>query len=137
MTNVDFVRLIGWTHLLQPPLTAYLASPRGLDLARSLVSRTELGGAVLHNLAIASVALPTALGVLLAIHAEELARSPALRSLALLLACFWSWRLYRQLVALGPRWPDRPRSLRHAQRLLTCIFVAQGPLLAFFALYDF
>jgi hypothetical protein len=127
MNATELVRWIGWSHLLQPPLTLLLASPRGLDLRRELVCRSPLAAAVAHNMAVASVALPTLLGVLLALRPEEAFRASTTRDLALLLAAFWSWRFYRQVRALGPNWP---RALRPLHGSLLGIFLAQGPLLA-------
>jgi hypothetical protein len=123
----ELVRWIGLSHLLQPPLTLLLASSRGLDLRRSLVTQSPMAAAVAQNMAFASVALPTALGLLLALRADDAFHAGAARDLALLLAAFWSWRLYRQLRALGPSWP---RPLRSLHGLLLGIFLAQGPLLA-------
>jgi hypothetical protein len=127
MTAAGLVRWIGVSHLLQPPLTWLLASARGLDLRRELVPRSRLAAAVAHNMAVASVALPTTLGLLVARWADAVFRSGAARDLALLLACFWSWRLYRQARALHPSWPDHWRSLHG---LLLGIFFLQGPLFA-------
>jgi hypothetical protein len=127
MSASELVRWIGLSHLLQPPLTLLLASSRGLDLRRSLVTQSALAAAVAHNMAVASVALPTALGLLLALRADDALRDGTTRDLALLLAAFWSWRLYRQVRALGPTWP---RPLRSLHALLLAIFLAQGPLLA-------
>jgi hypothetical protein len=78
-------------------------------------------------MAVASVALPTTLGLLLALRPDDVFRVGTARDLALLLAAFWSWRLYRQVRALGPSWP---RSLRNLHGLLLGIFLAQGPVLA-------
>jgi hypothetical protein len=127
MNATELVRLIGLSHLLQPPLTLLLASSRGLDLRRLLVHDSRLSAAVLHNMGVASVALPTSLGLLLALRADDVWRAGTTRDLALLLATFWTWRLYRQLHALGGSWP---RPLRGLHRLLLGIFVTQGPLLA-------
>lgn len=127
MTATDLVRWIGLSHLLQPPLTLLLASSRGLDLKRSLVCPSGLAAAVAHNMAVASVALPTTLGLLLALRPEDVFRAGTARDLALVLAAFWSWRLYRQVRALGPSWP---RPLRALHGVLLGIFLAQGPLLA-------
>jgi hypothetical protein len=127
MSATEVVRWIGLSHLLQPPLTLLLASPRGLDLRRSLVTASGLPAAVAHNMAVASVALPTTLGLLLALRPDDVFRVGTARDLALLLAAFWSWRLYRQVRALGPSWP---RPLRNLHGLLLGIFLAQGPVLA-------
>jgi hypothetical protein len=127
MNAIELVRWIGLSHLLQPPLTLVLASARGLDLRRALICQSPLAAAVAQNMAVASVALPTTLGLLIALHPDAVFRAGPARELALLLAAFWSWRLFRQLHALGPHWP-RPR--RPLQALLLVIFLVQGPLLA-------
>jgi hypothetical protein len=127
MSATELVRWIGFSHLLQPPLTLLMASPRGLHLRRELVCRSALAGAIAHNMAVASVALPTALGLLLALRPDEALRAGTARDLALLVAAFWTWRLYRQLFALGSSWP---RPLRPLHCLLLTIFLTQGPLLA-------
>jgi hypothetical protein len=127
MTRADLIAWIGWSHLLQPPVTLFLASSRGLDLRAELRASTQLAGAVAHNMAVASVALPTGLGVLLACRATNVTALGTTRDLALVLAAFWSWRLYRQLQVLGPAWPVRHRALH---LLLLAVFTAQGPLLA-------
>lgn len=127
MSASEVVRWIGLSHLLQPPLTLLLASSWGLDLRRSLVSESRLAAAVAHNMAVASVALPTTLGLLLALRPEDVFRAGTARDLALSLAVFWSWRLYRQARALGPSWP---RPLRALHGVLLGIFWAQGPFLA-------
>ncbi|MDF3065864.1 MAG: hypothetical protein K0R38_1465 [Polyangiaceae bacterium] len=126
MSETELVRWIGWSHVLQPPLTFLLASSRGLDLRRFLADQPPLMAAVLHNMAVASVALPTTLGLLLALRPEDVFRAGTARELASLLAAFWSWRLYRQLRALSLAWPRRLRTLHG---LLLSIFLAQGPLL--------
>lgn len=127
MSASELVRWIGVSHLLQPPLTLLLASPRGLDLRRALLPPSPLAAAVTHNMAVASVALPTTLGLLLTRRAGDVFHAGTARDLALLLAAFWSWRLFRQLRALSPHWPRRLRALHG---LLLAIFVVQGPLLA-------
>ena len=126
MSSTDVIRFIGLSHLLQPPLTLLLASARGVGLRTAITPHTPFAAEVMTNMAFASVALPTALGCLLASYpADALQPGPA-RALGLLLAAFWSWRLYRQLFALGPRWPS---SSCRVHRLLTLIFIAQGPCL--------
>lgn len=126
MIRVELIRWIGVSHALQLPLTLLLASSYGLNLAGSLQASSRLASAVAHNMAIASVSLPTALGFLLALRAPHALTSGTTRDLALLLAAFWSWRLFRQLRALGPAWPERKRALHLA---LSAIFVVQGPVL--------
>jgi hypothetical protein len=135
MTWTDVVRWIGASHLLQPPLTAFLAGPRGLDLRARISGRTPLAGAVVHNMGFAAVALPTALGLLVAVHAEHAFEPGAARSVALLTAAFWTWRLYRQIFLLDPAWPARPRLVARTALLLKLIFLAQGPALAFAILF--
>lgn len=134
MSSADLIRLIGVSHLLQPPLTLLLAGPRGVDLRAAITSRTPLGSAVVNNMAFASVGLPTALGCLLAVHSPDALQAGPTRALGLLLAAFWSWRLYRQLFVLGPHWPASPRAAPALHLLLTLIFAIQGPCLAWLIL---
>lgn len=129
MTPTDAVRLIGLTHLLQPPLTLLLASERGLRLRAELATPNPLAAAVLGNMAFAAVALPTSLGLLLAYHGGEVLNAGAARSLAGLLALFWSFRLVRQLTVLRAAWPRRRPLSRWLERCLIGIFVIQGPVL--------
>jgi hypothetical protein len=129
MNAADSIRLIGLSHLLQPPLTLLLASRYGVDLRGAITPRTPLAAEVMTNMAFASVALPTALGCLLAGYPVDALHPGPARAFALLLATFWSWRLYRQLFALGPRWPAKGRAASLLNRLLTLIFVVQGPCL--------
>jgi hypothetical protein len=129
MNAADFIRVIGVSHLLQPPLTLLLASPRGVNLRTAITPRTPLAAEVMTNMAFASVVLPTALGCLLAGYAVDTLQSGPARAFGLLLAAFWSWRLYRQLFALGPHWPATSRISSLLKPLLTLIFVVQGPCL--------
>lgn len=129
MLQSELIRLIGISHLLQPPLTWFLASPRGLDLRGEVNARSPLAAGVVHNMAVAAVVLPTALGVLLALYpAATLCSGPA-RAAGFLVAGFWCWRLYRQLFVLGSAWPSTgPAAGIH--RMLLAIFTMQGPGLA-------
>lgn len=129
MNAVDWIRLIGLSHLLQPPLTVLLAGPRGVDLRAAITPRTPFAAAVMTNMAFASVALPTALGCLLARYPGEALHPGPARAFGLLLAGFWSWRLYRQLFALGPLWPAIGHVASRLNQLLTLIFLVQGPCL--------
>jgi hypothetical protein len=130
MNSVDVIRWIGISHVLQLPLTLFLASPRGLDLRRRLTPDGPLGEAVIRNMAVASVMLPTGLGLLLALHAQDAIRPGLARMLGALLSAFWCFRLHRQLFVLHKAWPRRPRRIAHLDWLLALIFVVQGPLLA-------
>ncbi len=129
MTTPDFIRLIGLSHLLQPPLTWLLAGRHGVDLRTSIASRTPLGAAVMTNMAVASVGLPTALGCLLAVYSSDVQHAGPARALGVLVAAFWSWRLYRQLFVLGPCWPVSTRAAPTLRWLLVLIFAVQGPCL--------
>src|SRR6185436_15956206 len=93
----DVVRLIGLTHLLQPPVTLFLASPKGLNLRRKIHTNTFDAELVLENMGFASVFLPTSLGILLAVYADEALAGGSARAHAWLVVGFWSWRLARQL----------------------------------------
>jgi hypothetical protein len=126
MSQTELICLIGISHLLQPPLTLLLASGRGLNLRAALKPSTPISAPVLHNMAVAAVLLPTAFGLLLAIHADDTQGPGAARSLGLVLSLFWCWRLHRQLFVLGPLWPRASaRALFHW--LLVAIFTLQGP----------
>lgn len=125
--NVEaIVRWIGISHLLQPPAT--LALSRMLKLAPAFSALPALPGQIARNMAFASVGLPTSMGLLIAIHARDVARGGPMQSVAWLAAVFWSWRLLRQL-SLARLWPDVPRRARLCHHLLALIFVVQGPVL--------
>ncbi len=123
----ELIRIIGVSHLLQPPLTLLLSSPRGIDLRAQVLPTTQLAGAVLTNMAVASVLLPTTLGMLLACYPTLALEPGPARALAALLSVFWCWRLYRQWFVLGPLWPRAAGRGSRLNALLTLIFVVQGP----------
>jgi hypothetical protein len=118
------LRWIGFSHLLQPPLTLLLAER--LRLRDSFEALPPVAYRVAQNMALAAVALPTGLGVFMAWQVKDVAQLGPTWALALGVALFWTWRLERQLRVLGPL-------LRLQSRwwhpILTSIFVAQGPLL--------
>lgn len=121
MSTLLAIQAIGFSHLLQPPLTLLLA--RQLRLEPVFAGLPPLAGHIARNMAFASVCLPTAAGVLVAFGAEEVVAGGVVRYLAWIMAFFWSWRLYRQ-TKLGPFLPA-------AWHWTLCtIFVVQGPLLA-------
>jgi hypothetical protein len=122
------IRWIGASHLLQPPVTLLLA--QRLGLGRSFAGLSPLPAQICRNMAVASVALPTCCGCLVALFADEAATGGAARALAWALAAFWTWRLSRQR-ALGPLFP------RTWHLLLTAIFVTQGPILGALLLWRF
>jgi len=118
------VRCIGISHLLQPPLTLLLA--RHLRLRGAFEALPPIALRVAENMAVAAVALPTSLGVFLALHAHDALDSGPTWTLAAGVAVFWTWRLERQLRAVGPL-IARSRPIWHV--LLTLIFTLQGPIL--------
>jgi len=118
------VRWIGYSHLLQPPLTLLLARRLGLRPAFEALPPTAFR--VAQNMAVAAVALPTSLGVFIALHARDALELGPTWYLALGVSAFWTWRLERQLFALGPL---LRRVSGSWHRTLTAIFVVQGPLL--------
>ena len=118
------IAAIGYSHLLQPPLTLLLS--RRLGLASHFRALPPLASAIAQNMALASVALPTTLGVWLAIHARSALEPGAVRQLAALLALFWCWRLVRQLGTLRRAWGPQHRGWIGG---LAVIFVVQGPAL--------
>lgn len=125
--NVEpVIRWIGISHLLQPPIT--LALSRMLKLAPAFSALPALAGEIARNMAFASVGLPTSLGLLIAIHARDVARGGPMQSVAWLAAIFWTWRLLRQL-NLASLWPNDRRRTRLCHHLLALIFVVQGPVL--------
>jgi hypothetical protein len=121
MNTVLAIRLIGASHLLQPPLTALLA--RRLGLRAVFSGLPTVPAAIAANMGFASVVLPTSMGCLLAVFAEEVATGGGIRAMAWLLSAFWTWRLFRQQ-SLGSHLP------RTWHATLSTIFVVQGPLLA-------
>ncbi len=125
MDTETTVRCIGISHLLQPPLTLLLA--KHLRLRRAFESLPPVALRVAQNMAVAAVALPTSLGVFLAFNAHDALHQGPTWTLALGIAFFWTWRLERQLRAVGPL-IARSSPVWHA--LLTLIFTLQGPVLA-------
>jgi hypothetical protein len=123
----ELIRCIGLSHLLQPPLTLLLSVPSGVDLKAQLVPKTRLAAEVMKNMALASVFLPTSLGVLVAIYSPQALEPGPARALCGLVSAFWCWRLYRQLFVLRPVWPSSSRLSPLLNALLTLIFVVQGP----------
>ena len=127
MSAPELVRLIGLSHLLQPPLTLFLSSHRGINLRSSFSSCPPLAAAVVANMSVAAVSLPTALGLLLASY-PTLAFVPGpVRIVAGMLAAFWCWRLYRQLFVLRPLWPRATAATGWMSTFLSLIFTVQGP----------
>ncbi len=124
MDTETAVRCIGISHLLQPPLTLLLA--RHLRLRRAFEALPPVALRVAENMAVAAVALPTSLGVFLAFHAHDARCIGPAWTLAVGVALFWTWRLERQLRAVGPL-IVRSSPLWHV--LLTLIFTLQGPVL--------
>jgi len=127
VTPVDLIRLIGISHLLQPPLTWLLASEIGLNLRATLTPTGAFGAQIIQNMAFASVGLPTALGLILAVHPADTLHPGAAQSVALIVVVFWSWRLYRQVFVLRRLWPSAGRLNATLNFVLTVIFLVQGP----------
>ena len=127
MMAPELIRIIGVSHLLQPPLTLLLAGSKGIDLRAHVTPSMRLARKVLTNMAVASVCLPTALGVLLACYPTLALEPGPTRALGALVSVFWCWRLYRQLFVLGPLWPRAARRGPWLNALLTVIFAVQGP----------
>lgn len=121
MTLQFAIRIVGLSHLLQPPLTLALA--KRLGLARAFDALPPLPAAVARNMGFASVFLPTLAGTITAISADEIVRGGGVRYLAWLLCAFWTWRLWRQTI-LGPLLP------RAWHVGLCAIFIVQGPIFA-------
>lgn len=120
--NLPFViGCVGFSHLLQPPVTLLLA--KRLRLARAFSSLGPLAAQIARNMAFASVFLPTCAGVVVGLSAKEVVAGGAARDLAWVLAAFWSWRLARQM-ALRTLMPAR------WHWGLCAIFFVQGPALA-------
>jgi hypothetical protein len=128
MTLETMVAVIGVSHLLQPPLTMWLA--RDLGFQRAFSELSPLAAQVARNMATASVFLPTSIGIVIAAHARDVLAGGAPRLLGLVIAAFWSWRLFRQVHVLGPLWPTWPSRVRRWHWVLMAIFLFQGPVLA-------
>jgi hypothetical protein len=121
------VEWIGWSHLLQPPVTAWLAT-RVLHLREAFDSLAVLPRRVVQIMGLTAVFLPTALGVVMACNARAALTSGPLHAVALLVAaCLWTPRLIAQVLYVGPAFPSSERGWHWA---LVVIFVAQGPALA-------
>jgi hypothetical protein len=119
------IRVVGFSHLLQPPLTLLLASQLGLR--RAFAGLSPLPHRIAQNMGVAAVSLPTLLGVFIGIHADSVvAQAPAWR-LAFAVSVFWTWRLERQLRAIGPL---LTAGARFWHVILTAIFAVQGPVFA-------
>ena len=116
------IRCIGIGHLLQPPLTLLLA--RRLRLRSAFESLSPIAYQVAQNMAVAAVVLPTSIGVFIALYAAETLRFGSIWTLALGDALFWTWRLERQIRALGPLFGR----IRLWHGVLLTIFVVEGPL---------
>jgi len=124
--NLSFaVRCVGISHLLQPPLTWLLA--RRLGLVKAFDGLPPAAAQVARNMGFASVFLPTMIGLLVALFADEVVTAPGLRSIAWLLCVFWTWRLLRQRI-VGRYMPVG------WHLVLTAIFIVQGPAFAFLLL---
>lgn len=124
---------IGLSHLLQPPLALMLT--KRLALSSALSASSPLLASVMRNMVFASIALPTASGILLARHAHETANPGLARSLAWTLSAFWCWRLTRQCLATAEwRRSGAGGALLHG--VLTLIFLLQGPGLALLLALD-
>ena len=133
MTHVSstFVLGIGLLHLLQPPLTWLLA--QRLRLRPAFESLPAIAYRVAENMATASVALPTLLGCYIAVYAEEALHAGPVRSAALAVSFFWTWRLHRQILAVGPLLAAVSPALN---AVLTLIFIIEGPVLGALILFS-
>jgi hypothetical protein len=125
MISETAIRVIGFSHLLQPPLTTLLARRLGLREAFDALPKLALG--VARNMAVAAVALPTSLGLFMAWQAPEVVAHGSAWSVALATSAFWTFRLERQLRSIGPLLRGKERFFHP---VLTAIFVVQGPVLA-------
>src|SRR5262249_56904109 len=95
MDSTSFVRCIGMSHLLQPPLTFMLA--RRLGLRRAFGQLPPLAGRIAENMTFAAVTLPTTFGLLLALYPDAALCGGPARAVGVVLAVFWSVRLVRQV----------------------------------------
>ena len=120
------IRWIGLSHLIQPLVTPALS--RRLGFAAAFSALPPMPRQVAHNMAVASVALPTSFGILVAYYAPDIVAGGPTRSIAWVTAAFWSWRLVRQFT-LARLWPSTPRSMQWGQWILFATFVVQGPVL--------
>lgn len=120
----SIVCVLGFSHLLQPPLTAWLGT-RVLGLDRAFAGLPPLPARLAHVMALTAVLLPTLLGVLIGTHAVEVLSGGMARWAAFLLAGgLWTPRLVAQLLWVGPLFPPERR---HWHWVLTLIFCVQGP----------
>ena len=120
-TAVLMIRVIGLSHLLQPPLSAWLA--RRFALREVFGALPPLPRSIATNMGFASIVLPTGGGCLLALFGDEVLQGCGIFTLAWCMAAFWTWRLHRQAILR--------RFLPPAAHAVLCtIFLTQGPGLA-------
>lgn len=125
------IQWIGASHLLQPPITLVLAKRFGL--ADAFAGLAPLAAQIARNMGFAAVVLPTSMGVLVGLQADDVVAGGGARHLAWLVSAFWTWRLYRQRT-VGRHFP-RVLEGRAWNWLLAAIFFVQGPLLAIVLVY--
>jgi hypothetical protein len=118
------VAWIGWSHLLQPPMTFWLAT-RVLRLREAFDSLPFLARRIAKIMGVTAVSLPTVIGVLLAQCPAETLHPGPLRAVAFIMAgCLWTPRLAAQILFVGPAFPTTRRTAHWA---LVVIFIVQGP----------
>jgi hypothetical protein len=118
------VVLIGSSHLLQPPVTLWLAK-RVLGLESAFSALPPLANRIAKIMALTAIMLPTLLGVLCALYSGAVLSLGPMRLVAFVLAgLLWTPRLVAQLVWVSPHFPADAWKW-HV--LLVSIFAVQGP----------
>ena len=123
--------VIGLSHLLQPPITLWLAK-RVLGLSHAFATLPTLASRIAQILGATAIAFPTSLGLLCAACADAALVGGPVRLIALCLSgLFWTPRLFLQLFWVGSAFPPDARKWHW---LLVAIFLLQGPV--FFAILN-
>ena len=119
------VAVIGWSHLLQVPITLGMKR-RLFGVVSPFAGLPVLTKRISDIMALASLYVPTLVGLVIAQAPAAALRSSPIRTLAVAIAVgLWCPRLLAQLLYVGPVFP---RDARRWHWLLVAIFGVQGPI---------
>ncbi len=127
VTAAELIRIIGVSHLLQPPLTLLLSRPERHRLASPARTNHAASGRGFDEYGRRVGVAPHRSRHAARSLSRTGPRTRPARALGALVSAFWCWRLYRQLFALRPLWPRATAGDWWLNALLTLIFAVQGP----------